>query len=151
MDSTYYHLLINELPLIGVIIGIVVLVIGLLIKNISVKRTALGIFMLSGLLTIPSYITGKKAQEILSSSPEIDPEYISAHANAAYEFLRMVTILAILSIITYVVDIKGNRKATTILYIVTLAGSIFMFLMTQSVGNSGREINHPEIRINKPE
>jgi uncharacterized membrane protein len=149
MNSAYYHLLINELPLIGVIIAIVVLIIGLLTKHNSVKRTSLGLFMLSGILTIPSYFTGKRTQLLLNGSEGIDPEFVRLHAQAGEEFIRMIAILAVIALVTFVVDIKGHRKTSSLLYIATLAAAIFMFFMVQHVGTTGREIRHPEIRIEK--
>lgn len=145
MESTYYHLLINELPLTGVVIGIVMLITGLLIKNRTVKRTALVLFIAAALITIPSYLTGIKASESFHL-PGDSAGYLKTHIEIAREFIRMMALLGLLSVITLVLDFRESKNGTKIFYVITLAAALFMFFMTQSIGTSGREINHPELR-----
>lgn len=146
MDATYYHLLLNELPLVGVVAGIIILATGMILKNTAVKRTALSTFIVSSLIAIPSYLTGIRAKEAMQVSEHADQASIIIHQQVAYEFILMTALLGLLSVITIVIDFRENQKASRILYIATLAGALFMFFLTQSIGNTGRQISHPEMR-----
>lgn len=79
MNQAHLHLMINHLPIMGVVIATLVLISGFIIKNKIVKRTALGIYILSCFGIIPSHITGEGAEEIAEKIPEISHDLIHTH------------------------------------------------------------------------
>ena len=64
MDQTHVHLVLTHFPIVGTIIGIGIMAYGVLAKNDAIKKTALIIFILMALLTIPVFLTGEAAEEI---------------------------------------------------------------------------------------
>ena len=58
MNQAHLHLLLNHLPILGALFGLLILAGGFLLKYDTVKRTALGLFVLSAILAIPAYLTG---------------------------------------------------------------------------------------------
>lgn len=113
--------------------------------NASVKRTSLVIFILSALVTIPAYFTGKSAAENVSNYADLNVDLIRIHMEAAKEFVLFVSILGLLALVALVSDIKQTHAAR-IFYVATLAAAIFIFLLTQNMASSGRDISHPELR-----
>ena len=55
MNEAHFHLVVNHLPIVGILIGLLVLVTGFILKKPEVKVTALGIFVFSGLASIAAF------------------------------------------------------------------------------------------------
>ena len=49
MDGAHFHLLVNHIPIVGTIFGMLILLAGLILKNDTVKQTGLGTLMVSAL------------------------------------------------------------------------------------------------------
>ena len=58
METAEIHLMLNYYPLIGMVIGILLLLIGLGLKSERVKRISLAIFIATALITLPAFVTG---------------------------------------------------------------------------------------------
>ena len=145
MNQAHLHLLLNHLPILGTLFGILILAGGFLLKNNTVKRTALGIFVLSALCAIPAYLTGEGAEEVVESLPGVSENLMEAHEELANIFLWMVGALGLFSLATFYADFKSKTIAST-LYILTFVAAIGTMVFAQRVGTSGGEIRHTEIR-----
>ena len=145
MNQAHLHLLLNHLPILGTLFGILILASGFLLKNNTVKRTALGIFVLSALCAIPAYLTGEGAEEVVESLPGVSENLMEAHEELANIFLWMVGALGLLSLATFYADFKSKTIAST-LYALTFVAAIGTMVFAQRVGSSGGEIRHTEIR-----
>jgi hypothetical protein len=144
MNHPYWHLLINDLPLTGILFGMIILIIGILLKNPSVKRIALSFFIFSTIVTIPAYYTGKRTLEAIGNLEGIDKNMINIHRQAATEFILFSTLLGIISLITLFLDLT-NKKLAQLFYIVLIATALFTSFLTQDMASSGRQIRHTEI------
>ena len=78
MNLAHLHLLLNHFPTIGTIIGLTLFLVSLLGKSEDLKRASMVIFLGIALITIPTYVTGSAAQEILKNSPGINGKVASA-------------------------------------------------------------------------
>lgn len=145
MNQAHLHLLFNHLPILGTLFGILILAGGYFLKNNTVKRTALGIFVLSALCAIPAYLTGEGAEEIVEGLPGVSENLMEAHEDLANIFLWMVGALGLFSLVTFYADFKSKKIAAT-LYALTLVAAIGTMVFAQRVGSSGGEIRHTEIR-----
>lgn len=145
MNQAHLHLLFNHLPILGTLFGILILAGGYFLKNNTVKRTALGIFVLSALCAIPAYLTGEGAEEIVEGLPGVSENLMEAHEDLANIFLWMVGALGLFSLATFYADFKSKKIAAT-LYALTLVAAIGTMVFAQRVGSSGGEIRHTEIR-----
>ena len=67
MNDTHYHLIVNHLPIVGLLIGILVLIAGLVFNKTEVKLTALGILIFSAITSIAAFYTGEGAEDILEN------------------------------------------------------------------------------------
>lgn len=145
MNQAHLHLLVNHFPIIGVVIGILILIVGYLLKNNTVKRTALGIFIFSSLFAIPAFLSGEGAEEVIEKLPGVSENYIEAHEEAAEFFIWIIASLGVLSLLTFLSDYY-NRNFSKWLYMLTAIMAIVTIIVAKQVGTTGGEIRHIEIR-----
>lgn len=145
MNEAHLHLLVNHIPIIGVVIGILVLSTGYILKNITIKRTALGIFIFSSLFAIPAFFSGERAEEVIEKLPGVSENYIEAHEEVAEVFIWIIASLGVLSLLTFLSD-YFKRKISKWLYLLTAIMAIVTLVVAKQVGTTGGEIRHPEIR-----
>lgn len=146
MNQAHLHLLLNHLPILGVLFGLLILAGGFFLKNNTIKRTALGMFALSAILAIPAYLTGEGAEEVVENLPGVSENLMEEHEELANIFLWVVGVLGLLALGTFYADSNG-KKITPILYAITLVVAIGAMIFAQQVGTSGGEIRHSEIRV----
>jgi len=66
MNAAYTHIVLNHIPVIGMIIGFFLLVIGLLARRHILVKVSLVMFVVFALFTIPVYLTGEPAGKQIS-------------------------------------------------------------------------------------
>ncbi len=145
MNQAHLHLIFNHLPILGVLFGLLILAGGFLTKNSAVKRTALGMFVLSAIFVIPAYLTGEGAEELVESLPGVSENLIEAHEDMANIFLWIVGALGLFSLATFYADFK-SKTITPALYGFIFVMAIGTMAFAQQVGVTGGEIRHTEIR-----
>ena len=145
MNDAHLHLIVNHFPIVGITIGLLVLIVGYLIKNEQVKATSLGIFIFSALAAIAANYTGDGAEEIVEKIPGITKSLIHDHEEYAEQFFTLSLILGGAALITLFLQIKklGLAKYGYILVAILAISSL---VSANYVGVSGGEIRHTEIR-----
>lgn len=147
MNDAHFHLVVNHLPIVGVLIGFLVLLAGLIMKKPQVKNTALGIFIFSALTALVAFLTGEGAEEIVENLPGISETLIHQHEEYAELFLTMMLILGGVSLITLFLQYK-KMPFSKYGIIAVLLLSMVSIGVAKYVGTSGGEITHIEIRSN---
>jgi len=144
MYTTHLHLMLTHFPIMGILIGIGILIYGMSIKNDSIKKVALTLFIISGIFTIPIYFTGEWSKLIIEKVPGISNDFIKSHETMAIKTTFLTNILLILSIIN-LIAIKKQYVYTKQLLLVTLLFSMLTFGYFTKAANFGGEIRHSEI------
>lgn len=145
MNQAHLHLLLNHLPILGTLFGLLILTGGFFLKNNTVKRTALGMFAFAALCAIPAYLTGEGAEEVAENLPGVSETLMETHEELANIFLWVVGALGLLSLATWYADLK-SKKIAPLLFSLTLVAALGTMVFAQRVGTSGGEIRHTEIR-----
>lgn len=145
MDATHLHLVLSHFPIIGTIIGIVILAYGQISKNIETQKVALVTFILMALFTIPVFLTGEGAEETVENITGVSEQLIENHEELAEKAIWLMGLLGILSIISFFAIIKKLSFAKTIT-LITLIVSLGTFGVFAQLGNLGGQIRHSEIR-----
>ncbi len=101
MEIAYLHVVINHLPIMGVPIALGVLLLGVWVRESSIKRAALLAFVVIGLVTIAVYLTGEGGEDFVERIASINEEAIEDHEEMATVALIAVEVLATLSLLVF--------------------------------------------------
>lgn len=145
MNDAHFHLMVNHLPLVGILIGFLTLLGGYVLKSPHGKITALGIFIFSALTAIVAFKTGEGAESIVEHMPGVSETFIHKHEEQAELFLNMILLLGGTSLLTLFFQFKKPPLAKYGFHLVFVL-SIASLALSKSVGTSGGEITHIEIR-----
>jgi len=147
MNDAHLHMAVNHFPIIGTLFGLGILVTGLILKNNSVKNTAYILFAVAAIFAAFSMGTGEGAEELVEDMPNIGHQIIHEHEEIAEKFAIILYVTGFFGLVSLFTSYKKYRFATLFSFI-TLALAIVAGVLTKSVGTSGGEIRHTEIRTN---
>jgi uncharacterized membrane protein len=145
MNQAHWHLVVNHLPIIFPLVGVIVLVTGLISKSEAVKRTAFMIFIIGALSSIAAMSTGEGAEEIVEKISGITDDYIKSHEETAETLALLSYILGGISLLGLWSSFK-EKTFSGLVAIVTLVFAIVVLFFAKQTGTSGGVIRHTEIR-----
>ena len=144
MSGAHIHLLLNHIPVIGILIGLVIFTLGVWRKNDSWTRLALGLFAAVALVAVATMLTGESAEEAVEHLPGVSESTIGTHEEAAElaaigsYVLGGISLLALL----WVRRRPLPRALTvTVLPVVLVVSGLMAY-----AANLGGQIRHTEIR-----
>ncbi|MEZ4884551.1 MAG: hypothetical protein R3E32_07495 [Chitinophagales bacterium] len=146
MNGAHWHLVLNHLPIIIPMVGLLVMIGGLLIKSEILKRAAYSIFILGAITAIAAFSTGEGAEEVIEGIQGIDERYIKVHEEIAEVFSIILYVLGAISLIGLWANWKGKSFSNSIVF-VTIALSLVGLFYAKQTGTTGGEIRHTEIRV----
>jgi hypothetical protein len=145
MNQAHFHLMLNHFPIIGSMIGTVILAIGLLLKRTDMKRVGLALFIFIGILIIPVWISGEGAEKVLKANGYSDEGFIHQHEKFGEWLGRTCIIIGLLAVLGFYFELT-QKKIARIFMIFILALSIANGYLLKLTGTSGGQIRHTEIR-----
>jgi uncharacterized membrane protein len=145
MDWAYFHILINHFPIVGVIIGALLLIAGLVFKNQGVNQGGLGIIVFSTLTAVLAYQTGDPARDVLKGLPDVAESLINRHEDIATIGMYLMIPAGLLAAMSFYSVWKKERSAR-FLVILTLVLSMICSVVMVYVGQTGGQIRHSEFR-----
>lgn len=146
MNDAHLHMLVNHFPIIGLFFGIGILLFGVVKKNPLLINTAYIIFIFCMIMGKISMFTGEKAEDIVENLG-ISHDLIHEHEELAEGFMKIFYLLGLTSILGLYANFKKHSKSLLVAYLaITIA--IVTVILSKSVGTSGGEIRHTEIREN---
>ena len=145
MNDAHWHLVVNHFPIIGTILALGILITGLFLKNNSVKNTAYILFIVAAIFALFSMQTGEGAEEMVEDMPTIGKRIIHEHEEIAEKLAIVLYLLAGISVLGIILNLKNHAKAKFISIVAVIVG-IGAVYVAQLVGTSGGEIRHTEIR-----
>ena len=145
MNYAHIHLLINHLPLVGSIIGALILLAGLLLKSKATIRTGLITIVFSAISAMPVMFSGDKAEHAIENIAGIEEAFVEEHEHAAELYIKIVLGAGIVSLLAFLVSL-GKNKVYTVFGWLSMAAVLAAIGFSVKVGKTGGEIRHPEIR-----
>ncbi len=145
MDWVYFHIVINHFPIVGVIIGTVLLAVGMVFKSRGVEISGLGTIVFTSLIAIVAYMSGDPASEIMMDFPGVAKSLISRHENIATVGMYLI-VPAGLTAASSLYGIWKKDKSVHFLIIITLIFSLVSLGMMVYIGHTGGQIRHTELR-----
>lgn len=138
--------MLNHVPVLGVVFGLAIGVIGLLARSKGVIRIGLGVLIFSAIVAVPVYLTGDSAEEIVERLPGVSEGVIGEHESAAAFSLALAGVSGGLAGIT----LLFWRSLTDKLPSYLVAGTLMVTALTMATmirtANLGGQIRHTEIR-----
>jgi hypothetical protein len=146
MNFAHLHLLFNHVPVIGVIVGY-----GLFLtsfvgrgKNEDLRRGSLIVFVAIALLTVPAFLSGVGAQQMLKLQPGISNALMDRHEGAALLAFWFVEATGVFALVGLWQSQGASKPARWTTVGVAVLALVTVALLTR-VGNTGGDIRHPEV------
>lgn len=145
MNQAHFHLMVNHLPIILPIAGVVVLVGGMFVRSEVVKRMAYLLFTIGAVATMAAMASGEGAEEVAENLAGVTENYIHEHEEKAELFALLNYVLGALSFVGLWAGWKGKGFAKMLSFAILGLSLVVLFLGKQT-GTTGGEIRHTEIR-----
>jgi hypothetical protein len=144
MNTAHLHLLINHLPIIGSMIGCLVLAYAIWSKSFHTKIASYVILIISSVGAVITYLTGEEAEEVIEKVQGISKNLIDQHEDFSLVALIALIITGVFSLFGLFATIRKIHLSGTIANI-TLIISIISFGIIARAGYTGGQIRHSEI------
>lgn len=149
MDSTHLHLVLNHLPLFGLVFGFLLVVWGVVRGYSHVENAGLTTFVLAGLIAIPVYLTGEPAEEVVEHLPGVSEQFIELHEEGAIISLILAIATGAIALVTLCAKRFGSLRVGIVGSYVCLLLSLVAGASMAYTANLGGEIRHTEIRTSQ--
>jgi formate hydrogenlyase subunit 3/multisubunit Na+/H+ antiporter MnhD subunit len=146
MSAAHVHLLLNHIPILGSVFGLLVLCYGMLRKSDEIKKTSLGFFVITALVTIPVYLTGDGAARIVSNLPGVSTAIIQRHDQAATITMFAIEILGAVSLLSLWLSWRSRQELRSWMTLGVLILAMISSGLGAWTGSIGGQIRHTEVR-----
>ena len=145
MNGAQLHLMLNHLPVMGALFSLLLLGWSLIRRSTEIQKLALGVALLAGLSSVPVYLTGEPAEEVIEHTAGVDEAYIEEHESMGKFALWCGGALGVAAGAALAAGVKNPRwlSAGTA---ITLLASVLVFGVMGYTAHLGGQIRHPEIR-----
>jgi hypothetical protein len=143
MNWVHIHLLLNHLPVIGIVLALPILAWGRWKRSDEVVRVALALLATLAAVTIVVYLTGEPAEEAVEGLSGVSETLIERHEEAAlFATVAFVTVgaVALGALIQFRRRAMPPRVAALILALTVIAAGLGAW-----TANLGGQIRHTEI------
>jgi uncharacterized membrane protein len=145
MYWAYFHLVINHFPIIGMLIGTMLLLAGVLFKNQGIQISGLGTVVFATLVAIIAYMTGDSAEVAVRNLPDVARSLISRHENIATVSMYVVFPAGLIAALT-LFSVWKKEGYFRFLVIMSLVLSFLGSAAMVYTGRTGGHIRHNEFR-----
>ena len=145
MNLAHIHIILNHVPSLGSIAGLLLLAAGIYKKDEALKQFAYGVLVLITMAVLPTYITGAESQRIVDKNPSYSAGMVQLHQNAAMITLLCMTAAGMFAWLGLWEHRRHSRSGplTTMATLVSTMAAVAAVLVTASIGG---KISHLEIR-----
>lgn len=144
MNTVHLHLLLNHLPVVGTVIGTLLLGVALLRRSDELGRISLGLFGLLGLIAVAVYLTGEPAEDAVEKLPGISDGIIDQHQDVALVATIIVGIIGAFAVGSLL--IYRRRVLPRWVTMFGFAAALVASSVMAYTANLGGQIRHTEIR-----
>lgn len=144
MNDAHFHLVVNHIPILFPVAGLLVLIGGILFKSEIVKRMSYFLFILGAIATAVAMSSGEGAEEAVEHMQGVSHDTIHEHEEIAEFFALLSYAFGALSLLALWASWQRKKFAAMLSYAVLVAGIVIVIFGKQT-GTSGGEIKHPEI------
>ena len=144
MNAAHIHLVLTHWPIVGTMLTLLILVYAKIAQKKEVETLSYLLFILMTLFTIPVFVSGGGAEEIVENLPGVTEGAIHEHEELAEVALNLMIALGILALATFTL-LRLKKKVAGIFSWITLVLAIVVSGVFVRVGNLGGQIRHTEM------
>jgi hypothetical protein len=145
MNMAHVHIVLNHIPSLGSVLGLALLAVAVFTKHDGLKKFSLGVLVLVAIATLPTYISGNGARQVIFKQPTFPVGIVEVHQNAAMLTLLAMTVAGAFAWfgLWEIRRFSSAGSLTTMGTLLTSAVATGLILFTGSLGG---KISHAEIR-----
>lgn len=146
MNGAHIHLLLNHIPILGTLFGLIIFIFAVIRNNKTLLQTTLFTFIISAIVAFPVLQSGEEAEEIVEHSKEmkVSHDVIHEHEEVAETAFWLLIALGAGSLLFLIFSWKSNTVAKIPSLVLLVLAAVVMYFMAKA-GNTGGLIKHPEI------
>lgn len=144
MNSVQMHLTLTHVPVILSLVGLVMLIVALLMKNTTLTKTSYIIIIIAGVAALPVFFSGEGAEEAVEHLPGVSEALIERHEDVAKLAIISIAAAGLLAL-TALLSFR-RFWLTRILKVVVLLLAITSGGLMAQTAHLGGQIRHSEIR-----
>jgi uncharacterized membrane protein len=143
---SHWHILVSVFPLIGLVFVLGLYATAFITSNEAMKRACLALFVILGILSVPTYLSGDHSMELLSKDPKISQDLMSSHFGWGVAALAVLVITGVTAVIELWRSRRREHLSNDALHLVLGLAVVSLALMVIA-GEGGWEINHHELQM----
>jgi len=149
-EPEYIHVLLNPLPVYGLLVGWIGLVIALILRSRRAQITTLILVLLSSVSAWPVYEFGEQGYDrVLSMTDDEGGAWLDEHMHRGEQLIWVFYGLAALSVLAIAVPIKWPKSSVPLALGVILLGAVTLGSGTY-IAYAGGRVRHREFRNESP-
>lgn len=137
----HLHILISVFPPVGFVFALGFYAAGLITRNDVIRRTALAVFGVLGVLAVPAWFSGVAAMDILAQDPKVSAEALNAHY---YWGLAASAALVVTGAWALVQLWRAGKQSPPAVAATLVLAAVTLFLV-MAAGELGFAISHHEL------
>ena len=149
MSAAHWHLVLNHIPLLGILFGTALLAYGVWRRQEDVQIASLGLLVVAGLAVIAVYLTGEPAEEVVEGLAGVSHDAIEAHEHFAWYGLVAGIATGVVALGTLLYGALRRRLVRWTVGLTLLLAVVSVGLIGYTA-NLGGKISHPELRGEVP-
>lgn len=138
------HLAFNHFPFVGAVLATLILILSLVPRFVGFRKSALLLFILSAMLSLPAYFSGEGAEDVLRSGTEFPRTLIHNHEEWAEKGFIAILVLGGGAVV--LLWLERKREVAKIWYALLVVGALLVCVLFGQINHLGGLISHPELR-----
>ncbi len=143
MNAAHLHLVINHIPVLGTVFGLVLMALGLARKSEELKKIALGTFVAVALAAVITYLTGEPAEVVVKKVPGLADGNFESHEDMAGAAMAASAVIGAAALVGLVV-FHGRRPMNKWFANLVLLGALVVTGLMSYTAYLGGQIRHTE-------
>ena len=143
MNAAHLHIILVHLPIVLVPTATILLAFALFRKQTTVATVALTLFVGASLFSIPAFLIGEEAEEIVEHLPGISEDTLEDHEEAADVAFWLTLFVGGVAAGRLLIGRRYPRLAQTTLKLLVVAGAATSASLAYTAYEGGK-IRHPE-------